>query len=36
MTEFMDEESYSEYLAIGEFEPYEIATEELIDAIAYS
>ena len=33
MTEFMDEESYSEYLSSGDFETFGIATESLIEAL---
>ena len=33
MTEFMDAESYSEYLSNGEFETFAIATESLIEAL---
>lgn len=33
MTEFLDEESYSEYLSSGEFESFEITTESLLEAL---
>ena len=33
MLEFLDEESYSEYLATGEFETFEVATEDLLKAL---
>ena len=36
MLEFLDEESYSEYLSTGEYETFEVATEDLLEAIAYS